>query len=299
MITLLSPHFEPEEVTEHDIIIASIAWGFTIGFGWLTTWTALKQSVHIYRRRGRAVVRNAYVWMIWLEILVCLIFSIICFLHLRDIIPPSFAFYFTIVTTWALQVQFLLQIIVNRCSILLTDQAKAYRLKVGVAILITAVNISVYCIWIPARLQISERFIWINEWWDRCEKVIYLLVDGALNFYFIHIVRINLVIHGLTKYKELVHFNMFIIGFSLSMDVLIISMMSLKNTFVYMQFHPLAYIVKLNIEMSMADLIGKIARNKSCGIISEGTFSNSLGEDVTNVNSRSIIESRRRTFCDD
>jgi hypothetical protein len=67
----------------------------------------------------------------------------------------------------------------------------------------------------------------------------------------------------------------------------------------YMQFHPLAYIVKLNIEMSMADLIGKIARNKSCGIISEGTFSNSLGKDVTNVSSKSIIESRRRTFCDD
>lgn len=29
----------------------------------------------------------------------------------------------------------------------------------------------------------------------------------------------------------------------------------------YMQFHPLAYIVKLNIEMSMATLIAKIARN--------------------------------------
>lgn len=136
------------------------------------------------------------------------------------------------VTTWALQVQFLLQIIVNRCAILLADQKKAYRLKVTIAVLITAVNISVYCIWIPARLQISERYVHINEWWDRCEKVIYLIVDGALNFYFIYIVRVNLVIHGLTKYRRLTHFNMFIIGFSLSMDVLIISMMSLKNTFV-------------------------------------------------------------------
>ncbi|KAH6900813.1 hypothetical protein B0T10DRAFT_37694 [Thelonectria olida] len=300
MITLLSPHYKPLEVTQHDLIIASIAWGFTIGFGWLTTWTALKQSVQIWRRRGRAVLRSTYVWMIWLEILVCLIFGIICYLHLQHMIPPSFAFYFTIVTTWALQVQFLLQIIVNRCSILLTDQKKAYRLKVGIATIITAVNISVYCIWIPARLQISHRFVWINEWWDRCEKVIYLIVDGMLNFYFIHIVRVNLVVHGLTKYKKLVHFNMFIIGFSLSMDVLIISMMSLKNTFVYMQFHPLAYIVKLNIEMSMADLIGKIARNKSCGIIAEGTFSNSLATDTTNVDSqRSITESRRRTFTGD
>ncbi|KAL6401339.1 hypothetical protein AUP68_15207 [Ilyonectria robusta] len=232
MITLLSPNFVLQEVTEDDLALASLAWGFTIGFGWLTTWTAMKQTKRIYERRGLLVFRSAYIWMIWLEILVCLIFSIICWLHLKGIIPPSFAFFFCILTTWALQVQFLLQIIINRCSILLTDPITAYRLKVGVAVLITAVNISVYNIWIPARLQISERYIWINEWWDRIEKGIYLLVDGALNFYFIRVVQQNLVANGLTKYKSLVKFNMCIVGFSLSMDVLIISMMSLKNTFV-------------------------------------------------------------------
>lgn len=101
----------------------------------------------------------------------------------------SFAFYFTILTTWALQVQFLLQIIINRCSILLPDKRAARRLKFYVALLITAINISVYCIWVPARLQISERYIHINEFWDRTEKVIYLLVDAALNLYFIIIVK--------------------------------------------------------------------------------------------------------------
>ncbi|KAJ4078995.1 hypothetical protein BFJ63_vAg18291 [Fusarium oxysporum f. sp. narcissi] len=262
MITLLSPHYVLQEVTEDDIVIASLAWGFTIGFGWLTTWNAMKQTKHIYKRHRVSIFRNAYVWMIWLEILVCLIFSIICWLHLKGYIPPSFAFYFAILTTWALQVQFLLQIIINRCSILLTDKKHAFRLKVGVAVLITAVNISVYNIWIPARLQISERYIWINEWWDRVEKAIYLIVDGALNYYFIRIVQRNLVMRGLTKYRSLVKFNMCIVGFSLSMDVLIISMMSLHNTFVYMQFHPFAYIVKLKIEMSMADLISKVARTR-------------------------------------
>lgn len=106
-------------------------------------------------------------------------------------------------------------------------------LQFGVAALITLINISVYNIWIPARLQISERYIWINEWWDRCEKVIYLLVDGALNIYYILIVKRNLISHGLVKYRRLTNFNIFIIFFSLSMDVLIISMMSLNNTFVY------------------------------------------------------------------
>ncbi|KAF5000142.1 hypothetical protein FGRMN_1956 [Fusarium graminum] len=279
MLTLLSPRFKEQEVTRGDLLIAATALGFTIGFGWLTVWKATRQTYQIYRRHGRRVFRNAYIIMIWGELLVCTIFAVICILRLLRIIPPSFAFYFTILTTWALQVQFLLQIIVNRCGILLTHSKQAYRLKVGVGILITAVNISVYCIWIPARLQISERYIHINEWWDRCEKVIYLIVDGCLNFYFIHIVRKNLIIHGLTKYKRLTHFNMFIIGFSLSMDVLIIAMMSLRNTFVYMQFHPLAYIVKLHIEMSMADLIGKIAREKNCGLIAEGTFSNQVGRE--------------------
>ena len=47
-------------------------------------------------------------------------------------------------------------------------------------------------------------------------------------------------------------------------------MMFLRNDFVYNQVHPVAYIVKLNIEMTMADLIGKIARNRHCGIMAVG-----------------------------
>ncbi|RYP50842.1 hypothetical protein DL768_003760 [Monosporascus sp. mg162] len=286
-MSLLSPNFVLQEVTRGDIVIASLAWGFTIGFGWLSVWTAMKQSWQAYRRTGRRVLRNGYVWMIWLEVLVCLGFGIICFLYLLGVIPPSFIFYFSILTLWALQVQFLLQIIINRCSLLIPDKRFSWRLKVGVAVLITAINISVYNIWIPARLQISEKYIHINEWWDRCEKVIYLFVDAALNFYFIAIVRRNLVQNGLQKYNRLVQFNMFIIGFSLSMDVLIISMMSLKNTFVYMQFHPLAYMVKLHIEMSMAELIGNIAKEQNSA--SAGMYNRTFD----GTNSRSERETRR------
>ena len=136
------------------------------------------------------------------------------------------------VTLWALQVQFLLQIIINRCSILLPDKRFAWRLKVGTAVIITAINISVYNIWVPARLQISEQYVYINEWWDRIEKALYLIIDSVLNIYFITIVQRNLVKNGLEKYRRLVLWNKILIGFSLSMDVLIISMMSLPNTFV-------------------------------------------------------------------
>ena len=39
--------------------------------------------------------------------------------------------------------------------------------------------------------------------------------------------------------------------------------MSLPNQVVYIQFHPVAYMVKLNIEMSMADLITRLARSEN------------------------------------
>ena len=130
------------------------------------------------------------------------------------------------------QVQFLLQIIINRVAILQTNRRRGLYIRLGVAAFITAINISVYCIWIPARLQISQEYIRINDIWDRCEKAIYLVVDACLNWYFIRIVDQNLVRGGLKRYQTLVRFNRMIVFVSLSMDVLIIAMMSLKNSFV-------------------------------------------------------------------
>ena len=90
MITLLSDHYVPQPVTKNDLQIASLAWGFTIGFGFLTTWTAIRQSADVTRRYGYWKLNSPYIWMIWLEILVCLIFSVICWLHLNDVIPPRY-----------------------------------------------------------------------------------------------------------------------------------------------------------------------------------------------------------------
>ena len=59
--------------------------------------------------------------------------------------------------------------------------------------------------------------------------------------------------------------------------------MNLQNGMVYTQFHPVAYMVKLNIEMTMARLIRKIAK----ATISEregrsmGRYSESTGKDIT------------------
>ncbi|KAF8756208.1 hypothetical protein RHS01_04748 [Rhizoctonia solani] len=132
-------------------------------------------------------------------------------------------------------------------------------LKFTIAVWITAINISVYCIWVPAKLQISQRYHDINVWWDRTEKCLYLVTDAILNYMFIRSIKQRLLKVGLKKYDKLVKFNEKIIAVSLAMDVLIITMMSHPNDFVYMQFHPVAYMVKLEIEMCMSKLMIKVA----------------------------------------
>lgn len=62
-----------------------------------------------------------------------------------------------VVLNWSIQVQLLLQIIINRVRIILADRHKGRVLMIGTAVIVTLINISVFCIWIPARLQISDR----------------------------------------------------------------------------------------------------------------------------------------------
>ncbi|KAF6527205.1 hypothetical protein ACKRZS_014005 [Fusarium odoratissimum] len=142
----------------------------------------------------------------------------------------------------------------------MVNRQNAKRLKIYSFLIILCINISVFTIWIPARLQVNKTWIDINKVWDRIEKVIFLVVDAGLNLYFIHLVRSRLIANGLTKYTRLFRFNLGMIAVSMTMDILLIAMMSLPNDIVYVQFHPLAYLVKLHIEMNMADLIIKVVK---------------------------------------
>lgn len=93
------------------------------------------------------------------------------------------------------------------------------KIRWGVFGILSLVNISVYCIWIPARLQISDTYININKIWDRLEKVIFLTVDSSLSIYFVMLIRKNLIDNGLTKYMPLYRFNLFMVGCSIALDV--------------------------------------------------------------------------------
>ncbi|KAH7168185.1 hypothetical protein DER46DRAFT_679346 [Fusarium sp. MPI-SDFR-AT-0072] len=175
----------------------------------------------------------------------------------------SFGFFFGSVILWTLQTQLALQIIANRLGLIMINKKRAKYLKLSLLVAVGLINIAVACIWIPARLTQSERLLHVNGIWDRTEKVIYLLIDLALNSTFLYQVRRELIANGLAKYKLLFNFNASVVFISLSMDILIIVMMSLPNPFLYAIFHPVAYSVKLIIEIIMADLIAKIVRRQN------------------------------------
>jgi hypothetical protein len=117
-----------------------------------------------------------------------------------------------------MQIQFTLQIIINRISLLLANKTNINRVKWGVALIATLINVSGFCIWIPARLQISHLYEETNIVWDRTEKAVFLIVDLSLNLYFIYLVRSRLIACGLTKYTELFHFNVIMVVISVSLD---------------------------------------------------------------------------------
>ena len=54
---------------------------------------------------------------------------------------------------WVFEIQLLMQIIINRISVIAERQDTIRLLKWGTAGLITAINIAVFCIWIPAHMN--------------------------------------------------------------------------------------------------------------------------------------------------
>ncbi|KAK0454628.1 hypothetical protein EV421DRAFT_430151 [Armillaria borealis] len=271
--------FEPLKVTRGDLILGSIVFGFFFGFAINVAWSAIRET-----RRARRF--SAYIFMIWLEIAADLGFAITAWGYLSGHFPPGIGVFLMVIICWICQVQCLMLIIVNRLCILYSEPRQRLILKATVAGIVGCISIATGCIWIPAQLQISHRYIWLNHWWDRVEKSIYLLLDLSLNILFIRMVKTRLVKHGLKKYDKVMRFNEYIIIVSIGMDVLLLGTTFLRNTFVYCQFHPVVYIVKLQIEMTMSRLLIKVARSTGINVYNEekgGITSDSLsGNKTTN-----------------
>lgn len=145
----------------------------------------------------------------------------------------SLGFFIGTVLLWAIQTQLLSQIIANRVALIMTDRRKSTLLKWSLFGLITTVNISVFCIWIPAHMpNAAKTWVTLNEAWERVEKSFFLILDFSLNLYFLHLVRSRLIAGGLTKYWRLWKFNAAIVVVSLSMDVLLLGLLSFPNPYV-------------------------------------------------------------------
>ncbi|EKG12910.1 hypothetical protein MPH_09957 [Macrophomina phaseolina MS6] len=238
-----------------DIKISCIAAGFTLGFGYLTTWDAWKVTSSM-----RSPTRSLFVWMVWSELVVNLAMAIIAWLFLLGYIKSAFGTYFSIVVLWVVQIQFILQIIINRIAIITVDKVLLKKIRIITICFITAINISVFCIFIPGHLAINPTYVRVNAVWDKITKVLIGANDAVLNYFFITQVKKRLVANGLQKYNKLAAFNTRIALISVGMDFLIIGTMFLKNGAVFLQFHPVAYTVKLKIELSMANLIRRISK---------------------------------------
>jgi len=233
--------------------LASIFIGAFLGFSYFTVY-------HIILESRRASRFATHVILCWVDVLAGLFYALLCYLRIIGVLGSSVGLYFAVVTAWIIQVHCLLQIIVSRICVLVLPSTRR-RLKLSVAILWTLIGISVYCIWIPAQMHTSQRFETINLYWDHIEKIMYLVTDAALNYYFMYTVKTRLVQFGLTKYDKLVRFNRNIVIVSLSMDCLLIGMMSYPNRFMYTQANAMAFVVKLNIEIAMFGLIVRVAQS--------------------------------------
>lgn len=114
------------------------------------------------------------------------------------------------------------------------------------------------------------RYVRINEVWDRISKILILLVDAGLNYYFLRTVKQRLVIqHGLTKYAPLVGFNAKLMVVSILMDVsgpvLVKSRQKFKSNHTLSSFSPPGSLNRSHV----APQPSRVHTVSSCGVHGE------------------------------
>lgn len=133
---------------------------------------------------------------------------------------------------WAIQTQLLPQIIANRVSLIMVNKTRAKQLKWALVIAIGCINIAVCYIWTVAQLPSATPYqVMLNHMFERAEKAFFLVIDLALNLYFLYLVRFRLIADGLNKYWRLFNFNAGMVAVSTSMDVFLLGFLSLPDPY--------------------------------------------------------------------
>ncbi|THZ59248.1 hypothetical protein D6C86_05839 [Aureobasidium pullulans] len=252
---LVSKNFEAKAPSASEMNVISIIFGFGLAVAMFTAATAGQQTLDA-RRRGKMF--TTYTIMIWAEWISAICIGLITYMWLSGAIKARLVF--LSMFFWTISLQCILQIIINRISVLMVRK-NAVRLKIIVCLLTLVINISAFLVWLPALLQINETWMTINVHWDRAEKACFLVMDGGLNAYFIYLVRTKLIANGLQKYNRLFYFNISMSMLSLSLDCILIGSIFLPGPYVNVQFYTLTYLLKLYIEMNITILIGKIVKS--------------------------------------
>ncbi|KAK8035796.1 hypothetical protein PG991_001869, partial [Apiospora marii] len=268
-----------------DHILAALFAGFSIGFGWFTVWEAIQQT-----RRIRNPLRSTYIYMVWGEIVSNIPIGVLGWLLLDGVLPPSLPVLFMVLFFWVFETQLQPQIIINRIGIIAESQKTVTWVKWCTVAFVSLINISVFVIWIPSRMFASIVFQYHNTDFYFADVQPPPSDKNLLGCWFVHVVKQRLVKqHRLVKYKPLIGFTNWMMLISILMDVspplflsylitprnpvyaslltrpiqiCLVVLLSLPNEMVYIQFHPCAYLVKLHIEMTMANLITRLARGQ-------------------------------------
>ena len=137
-----------------------------------------------------------------------------------------------IVLLWTVQVQLLPQIIANRVALIMVNKRKASYLKIGLVLCITPICAAVCYIWTSSHLPGATALqVRTNLIFEKCEKSFFLIIDLALNLYFLYLVRFNLIAAGLNKYWRLFNWNVGMVIISTALDALLLGFLSLSNQF--------------------------------------------------------------------
>ena len=167
-----------------DFKLVTAAAGFTLGFDILTVEIIIKQTLTVKISQW-----SVYIYMIWEKILTNLEIDIVEWLFMKGIISLGYFFFFFISSFqefshdcllasflidllkfhflhrisvlfallffWVFEIQLLMQIIINQIFIVAKNRELMIRVKWITAVIITLINIFMFCIWISAHLNLS------------------------------------------------------------------------------------------------------------------------------------------------
>lgn len=105
-------------------------------------------------------------------------------------------------------------------------------LKIGLFIVISAVNISTASFWNPGQMpDATPKQVQLMKDIERAEKIFFLLLDLGLSLMFLYLVRYRLIAGGLDKYWHLFYFNIGAVILSTTMDALLVGMLNLPSPY--------------------------------------------------------------------